>query len=493
VDDAFDTFRNQRVRASESAAAAFPGRYICPVCQTEVLHASGLFVSPYFRHHPGRDHEECERYCRTFYRDIPLARHEAEHVDAALVARLKVDRDRVIVDFAVRYRAHGGVESVVFIAGANHTPYKIHRALRQQFFSIRQPEEHYLVKARLAGGSEEPHIIDGFSSGAAVFAASEKESVRLAPHRVLQPGNYIVVTRTRVIDRFLPSLGPIAIDTITGLHAVKIEIPEDPNWQVRDNLRTLLGFETTATLARYAFLAPEFLSEVGTDSWEIALEDRIACYVRLSKHLPTPRRLLVQQRHRGQLLVQYYVLSDDSLEFVLEITPTDGIDLYRVGIDTDTPRFLFDIRRESEGIKPAAARLLFHFTRSDRNYRLLWSSHQLMKLLRLVKRGECKLESIKLPNAAKISIADSSGAREQVSGQDAATRLTELLVRSRPPINVQVTGYPDLTLWRETARVAQMSSMSNAHNFHVRSKSDARLAAAFQRRRTSGYSVRMLK
>jgi hypothetical protein len=35
MDDAFDTFRSQRVRAANASAARFPERYLCPLCLTD--------------------------------------------------------------------------------------------------------------------------------------------------------------------------------------------------------------------------------------------------------------------------------------------------------------------------------------------------------------------------------------------------------------------------------------------------------------------------
>ena len=493
MDDAFDTFRNQRVRAHDAPAGSFHGRYICPVCQTEVLHASGFLVAPYFRHHPGTEHEECERYCRTFYSDVPLARHEAEHIDAALVARLLTDHNRTSVAFAVRYRAHGDVKSIDFISGQLSTPYKIHHSLRQQYFPITRPEEHYTIKARLAGGSDEHHVIQGFDNAAAVFRLSEKEAVRLASHRVLRPGAYIIVTRKIIAHAFHPGLQASTISTITDLQAVRIEIPEDPNWQIRENIRTLLGFETSATLAWYTFLTPQVLSELATDSWEISTADRIACYLRLSKHLTGERRLLIQQRRRGHLSVQYFPLGNDSTDFTLEIASADDVDLYRIGIATDSPKFLFEIRRTSEKISPVPARLLFHFKKGERNVRVYWSSHHLVKLLKLVKRREWQLASIKLPRLVEIGISDCRGARERVVGENAGERLTEFLHRSRYPIVLQANGYPAITLLSDTARIASLTSMVSGPRVVIRSRSDARLAAAFRRNRTSSYSIVRLR
>jgi len=99
VDDAFDTLRNQRVRAANAKDLSFPERYICPLCQTEVVHASGLYVSDHFRHRRGTDHEECERYSKNFQRDVPLSQHEYEHLDAVLVATQSAMKHEPSVSF----------------------------------------------------------------------------------------------------------------------------------------------------------------------------------------------------------------------------------------------------------------------------------------------------------------------------------------------------------------------------------------------------------
>src|SRR5438552_18891902 len=104
MDDAFDTFRNQRIWAAAATTSRFPGHYICPLCRTEVILASGYIVCKHFRHLRGTDHEECERYSKNFGREVPLSQHEYEHLDAVLVANETSTKDSDNVSFAVRFR-----------------------------------------------------------------------------------------------------------------------------------------------------------------------------------------------------------------------------------------------------------------------------------------------------------------------------------------------------------------------------------------------------
>jgi hypothetical protein len=262
VDDAFDTLKNQRVRAANASVARFPDRYFCPVCQSEVYYASGEFQSPHFRHLPGNEHEDCERYSKNFHRDVPLSHHEFEHLDAVLIA---TQRD-AFVSFAVRFRPAYQAGVVHFISGEISTPYTIHSALRQQYFRVSSPEKTYVVKAQQAAQDHELHIVEGFDETPAVFRATDRETVRIPKHRVLKPGGHIVVSR-KPIDNFHVLVAAQPLKTIPGLHATLIEIPNDPNWQVRQNLKSLLHFDVAAKIADYGFLSPSGSSRAqGTES-----------------------------------------------------------------------------------------------------------------------------------------------------------------------------------------------------------------------------------
>ena len=367
MDDAFDTVKNQRVGAANAMASRFPGRYICPVCQTEVAYASGAYVSAHFRHCRGTDHEECERYSRNFHAEVPLARHEWEHLDAVLTSQTSTSQGQPFVSLAVRFRPAYAVKSVTFVSGRNSTPYVVHHNLRQQYFRISEAKENYLVKAHLPNGECESHIVEGFGANPAVFRVSEREAVRLPSHRVLRPGGHLVVSKGPLQPRFHPSLLAESRLTIPGLHATLIKIPEDPSWQVRHNIKSLLRFETASALATYAFLVPMAVSELATDCWETGKNEEVAVLVQLSRHLsPKPTHLLVQQRRSGHLSTEYLGLQGVSDAFVIRTEAArESPDLYRIGL-ADPPRFILEITRSSETVEPECARLSFHFSTKSR-------------------------------------------------------------------------------------------------------------------------------
>ena len=232
MDDAFDTIRNQRVRAASASAGRFPDRYLCPVCQSEVFYAAGEFQSPHFRHRPGSEDDECERRAKNFHRDVPLAQHEYEHLDAVLVAAQSPLNGETLVTFFVRFRPAYQAGIAHFIAGKRSIPYTIHATFRQQYFPIDSPEKSYLIKAQLTGKQHELHIVEGFDERPAVFRATDREAVRIPKHRILKPGGHIVVSR-KPIHHFHLLVQPKALKTIQGLHAMSIQIPEDPSLQVR--------------------------------------------------------------------------------------------------------------------------------------------------------------------------------------------------------------------------------------------------------------------
>ena len=296
MDDAFDTIRNQRVRAASASAGRFPDRYLCPVCQSEVFYAAGEFQSPHFRHRPGSEGDECERRAKNFHRDVPLAQHEYEHLDAVLVAAQSPLNGETLVTFAVRFRPAYQAGIAHFIAGERSIPYTIHTTLRQQYFPIDSPEKSYLIKAEITGKQHELHIVEGFDERPAVFRATDREAVRIPKHRILKPGGHIVVSR-KPIRHFHQVVQQETLKTIQGLHAMSIQIPEDPSWQVRQDLESILGFEIAAKIADYGFLAPVGGYELAPDCWEISKDAELAIRIRVSRHIaPTLKRVLVQER-----------------------------------------------------------------------------------------------------------------------------------------------------------------------------------------------------
>jgi hypothetical protein len=158
VDDAFDTFRSQRVLAAAATASRFPDHYICPLCRTEVRLAAGPIVRKHFRHVRDTDHEECERYSKNFGREVPLSQHEYEHFDAVLVASWSQSNNGGRVALAVRFRPAKRANrsrlsgQVEFVSGGKSTSYIIQPGVRQQYFRIDTPEKSYLIKAKLSHG-----------------------------------------------------------------------------------------------------------------------------------------------------------------------------------------------------------------------------------------------------------------------------------------------------------------------------------------------------
>ena len=493
MDDAFDTVKNQRVRAASASGSRFPDRYICPVCQTEVVYASGDYVSPHFRHRRGTDHEECERYCSSFHFAVPLSRHEWEHLDAVLVAETSETSGQPFVLLAVRFRPTYAVDSVTLVSGAASTPYAIHRNIRQQYFRISQAEENYLIKAHLPDGESEPHLIEGFGENAAVFRATDRETVRLPSHRVLKPGGYIIISRALLQPQFHPLLAAKSLATIPGLHAASIKIPDDPSWQVRSNIQSLLGFETAAAFATYAFLEPMAVSELATDCWEVAKNDKVAVLVRLSSHLsPRPTRLLVQRRHSGHILTEYLPLNGTSDIFVVEAEPaTDKIDLYRIAL-ADPPRFILEIRRSGQPIEPSCARLSFQFGGQNGRCNFFWASHELSLVLIDVSRGIAQIASIKKPKSIEISVSDYSGRRAVIPNVDAERELTNFLREACFPCMLFATGYPTLILRRDRIPSRQLRTRDSHAALAPRSRREARLSDAFTRGVVSRYAIRSL-
>ena len=491
MDDAFDTVKNQRVCAANATASRFPGRYICPVCQTEVAYAAGAYVSAHFRHCRGTDHEECERYSRNFHAEVPLARHEWEHLDAVLTSQTSTSQGQPFVSLAVRFRPAYAVKSVTFVSGRNSTPYVVYHNLRQQYFRISEAEENYLVKAHLPAGECEPHIVEGFRANPVVFRVSEREAVRLPSHRVLRPGGHLVISKEPLQPKFHSSLLAESCLTIPGLHATLIKIPEDPSGQVRHNIESILRFETAPALATYAFLAPMAVSELATDCWEIGKNEEVAVLVQLSRHLsPKPTQLLVQQRCSGHLSTEYLALQGLSDVFVIRAEAArESPDLYRIGL-ADPPRFILEITRSNETIEPECARLGFHFsTKSRTQSHFFWSAHEIPRALVEVSRSATDLISLKIPKSIEISISDRTGHRAVIPEKGAERELTNFLRQARFPCVLSATGYPSIILRPEKAPSRLLVKLNRIRDVVPRTRRDARLADAFRRGRVSPYTI----
>jgi hypothetical protein len=493
MDDAFDTLKHQPVRAVDASSSHFRGRYICPVCQAEVLHVSGDQVSPYFRHWWNSERDECERYCRSFNNE-PLSCHVSEHLDAVLVARDSAPQGSGSVCFAVRFRPAYPVNSVSFTSAKTSIPYTIHRNIRQQYFQISRPEENYLVTAHLKDGKCASHIVEGFGEKPAVFRESERESVRLPSHRTLRPGGYIVISKQALQHRFHVSLVAESRPTIPGLYATFIKIPEDPGWDIQSNVRSLLGFQINSVSATYAFLSPLVVSELATDCWEIARNEAACILVRLSGNRSAKvSQLLIQRQHVGDLSSDYLSLSEVGDSFVVRIPVIDdGPDLYRIGL-ADPPEFLLEIRRSSDPIDPECARLLFHFSMGAKGRQSFsWSAHELAEALVDLSRGNAELVSIKKPNSIQIQISDHTRRLVSIPEIAAERELTDFLRRARFPCILSATGYPPLKLRRERAYKRSPRPARRVSNVLPQSRHEARLLDAFNRRRVSSYAIRFL-
>ena len=493
MDDAYDTIRNQRVRAASASAAWFPDRYLCPVCQSEVFYASGEYQSPHFRHRPGNENDDCERYAKNFHRDVPLSQHEFEHLDAVLVAKQSSTAQRNFVSFAVRFRPAYKAGFVHFISGETSIPYTIHSDLRQQYFRVSVPEKNYLIKAHINGRDRELHIVEGFEDLPAVFRATDHEAVRIPRHRVLKPGGHIVVSR-KPIHKFHALVGAQPLKTIAGLHATLIQIPEDPTWPVRENLKSLLHFEIAARIADCGFLSPASAYELAPDCWEISKDAELAIFVRVSRHLvPRYIQLLVQERRSGQLSSEYMPWKADANEFVIQSKPGPRRpDLIRFGL-AHPIQFLFEIRFVKEVVLPQCANIVFRFaSASNIRTRLTWTAHELPAALMEASRGSGALLSVTVPKAVQVSLSDRSGQRIAIPQVSPVEKMLSFMRQARFPCVLSASGYPDVLLRRQQLLSQRPVASLRAAAVTPRSRQQARLASAFSRGRVSAYSIRSM-
>jgi hypothetical protein len=492
MDDAFDTFRNQRVRAASAKDSSFPERYVCPLCQTEVVHASGSFVSDHFRHRRGTDHEECERYSKNFQRDVPLSQHEYEHLDAVLVATQSAMKQEQSVSFAVRFRPAYKAGFVNFISGEKSTPYTIHEKLRQQYFHISVPEKNYLINAELSGRNHEIHIVDGFDDSPVVFHATDREAVRIPKHRILKPGGYIVVSR-KPIDDFHPALTAQKIKTILGLNAHLIQIPENPNWQVRQHIKSTLQFEIATKVADYGFLIPTVAYELAPDCWEISKDSELQIFVRVSRNIAVRyTHLLVQHRQSGRLTTEYLPWDTNANEFVIVSTP--GVrrpDLIRIGL-AHPAKFLLEINfvNDSDIVVPLCGRFFFEFSSKTKiKTRLAWSSHELSAALSNAARGCSTLVSITRPDSIAITLSDRRGQRITIPQTAPVDKIISFLRQAHFPCVLSASGYPDVTIRRDKPVIKRLKPKNAVLNIVPRSWRHARLLSAFNRGVVSPYSI----
>ncbi len=493
MDDAFDTIRNQRVRAVDASAARFPDRYLCPVCQSEVFYASGEFQSPHFRHRPGNENDDCERYATHFHREVPLSQHEYERLDAVLVALQAAGPQGNLVTFAVRFRPAYEAGLVNFIAGEVSTLYTIHSNLKQQFFRITTPENNYLIKAQLKGRDQELHIIDGFDNLPVLFRAADREAVRIPRHRVLKPGGYVVVSRMP-IGNFPAQVKVERLKTIIGLHAIIIQIPEDPNWQVRESLKALLHFEIAPRIADWGFLSPANAYELGPDSWEISQDAEVAILVRVSQHLVSKQtQLLVQERRSGRLSSAFLAWRDDAAALVIHSKPGPGRpDLIRFGLACPI-QFLFEVRFAKDVVLPQCANIVFKFSsHAEVRTRFTWTAHELPAALLEASRGSRSLLSVTLPRNLEVTLSDHSGQRVAIPQTSPVERILSFLRRAQFPCVLSAPGYPDILLSGRRPMAQRPVVSLHAASAVPRSRRQMRLWSAFGRGRVSAYSTRSI-
>lgn len=503
MEDAFDTFRSQRVWATASSTSRFPGRYICPLCRTEVALASGAIVCKHFRHLRGTDHEKCERYSKNFGREVPLSRHEYECFDAVLVANQNIIIGKPFVSLAVRFRPTKKVGrlkltgQVDFFNGKRFLQEKYHPSLRQQYFRIEAPGDNYLIKAKVSDGGDMPYPVEGFADKPAVFRDTKGEAVRIANHRQLKPGGHIVISREAVVG-FHASLAPIALTTIPGLHAVLIQIPENPSFQVRENIKSLLYFEVTAKVATYGFLSPANVYELAPDCWEVSRDSKLAVFIKIAREgYPKYTRLLIQHRMTGPITTEYLPLND-AKEFVIQLRTSEmQTEMLRIGLATHSDGnvwFLLEINYSDDTVSPLCARIQFQFASNTINKtRLRWSAHQLPKMLMATVRGTVKLVAItNIPEAVEITASNARGQRVTVPHTASAEKLLTFLGISRFPCTLSASGHPDIMLLPEKRAVDQLKQKSVYPTVASRCRREARLRDAFNRGHASNYSIRSM-
>jgi len=491
------------VWAAAASKSSFPGRYICPLCQTDVALASGAIVCKHFRHLRGTDHDECERYSKNFGREVPLSQHEYERFDAVLVANQTIINGKPFVSIAVRFRPTKRVGRlrlegrVEFFSGERFTPYEHHSSLRQQYFRIDSPEDNYLIKAKLSDGAHERYWVEGFADKPAVFRDTKGEAVRIAKHRQLKPGGHVVISREAVVG-FHASLAPIAIPTISGLYAVLIQIPENPSFQVRENIKSLLYFEVTAKVATYGFLSPANVYELAPDCWEVSRDSKLAVLIKIAREgYPRYTRLLIQHRMTGPITTEYLPLND-SEEFVIQLRTSEmQTEMLRIGLATHSDGvvwFLLEINYSDDAVSPLCARIQFQFASTSINKtRLRWSSHQLPKMLMAAARGTVKLLTIaNIPVAVKITVSDACGQRVTVPHTATAEKLLTFLRASRFPCVLSASGHQNIMLVKEKRAVGQTKQKSVSPTISSRCHRHARLRDAFNRGHVSNYSIRSM-
>jgi hypothetical protein len=287
-----------------------------------------------------------------------------------------------------------------------------------------------------------------------------------------------------------------ALPTLAGLHAALIHIPENANWQVRQNVKNTLGFEITWKLAAYGFLSPASAYELGPDCWEIPRDSELAIFIRVaSEYGPRFTRLLVQHRVAGHLTTDYLPLNPNQSELVVQSKAGSWRpDLLRVGLATSAVNpvlFLLEMSFSEDAVAPQCARIQFQFTTTDNaKTRLRWSAHELPELLIEAARGPTKLLAItNKPEGVELAASDSRGRRVTIPEAGAAEDLVSFIQAAKFPCVLSASGHPDILLKRENRIVDQPMTIAVSPNVLPRSRHEARLWDAFKRGHVSEYAA----
>jgi hypothetical protein len=387
---------------------------------------------------------------------------------------------------------------VEFVSGAKSTPYTLQSGFSQQYFRIISPEISYLVKAKMSDGAHAHYPVDGFGDRPAVFRATEGEAVRIAAHRSLEPGGHMLVSRKQISGLHV-ALGARKLETIAGLHATFIQIPDNPNWQIRQNLKSLLGFDITTKIAAYGFLSPPNAYELAPDCWEVPRDTELALLIRVSReHGPRFTRLLVQHRLAGHLTTGSLPWDDDADEFVLQFKSGGGKpDLFRIGLTTSFGNpvwFLLEVNFSDEPVPPHCARIQFQFASATNvKTRLKWSAHELPKALIDAAHGAATLLAItNKPKAVEIAVSDSRGQRVGIPEESAAKKLLDYFRQASFPCVLSASGHPDIFLRRERRVVERRRELAAPLDLAPRCRQQARLLDAYRRGRVSEYAIRSI-
>jgi hypothetical protein len=497
MNDAFDTTRRELVRANHASHSQLPERYLCPVCQTEVVYAAGDCMVPHFRHRRGGDHDECERYCSGFSISVPLAAHAREHLDAVLVAQVDQRQSPERVLMAVRFRPSYRAARVEFVQGHVTTPYVVHAGVRQQYFRIEHVDVNYVVQALTVDGQRVTHLIDGFGETPAVFRVTvEKESVSLPKHRVLRPGRYLVLSKVELDGRLTKEVGAVPVVTAKGLHGITLTIPDNPSRWVQDNVLAVLGFRTERKIAEYSIREPWIVTELATDCWEIDRDEDLVVVMRAPQERDQrPPRVLVQERQQGQITTSYPAVPQGSGDFMLCFKGGKmAAEVVRIGL-TDPARFVLEIRRTRDAGGTECARLLFELRgKHGRRCRVGWAAHELTEALKCGGKSIWEISGVDCPRGVELTLSDAGGRKQVLETSTISRQLRDFLRGAHYPCRLHATGigsrlgYPDVVIPRLRIGKAAYLKEPCRTQAMARTRLEVRMQSAFARGLISIYA-----